>query len=54
MNVLQLGMGWFPEQAGGLNRFFYDLTKQLDYEHIGVKGLVTGSKHVIEDSGGRV
>ncbi|CAI1853848.1 Mannosylfructose-phosphate synthase [Serratia fonticola] len=25
MNIYQLGMGWFPEKEGGLNRYFYDL-----------------------------
>lgn len=29
MRILQLGMGWFPEQAGGLNRYFYNLVREL-------------------------
>lgn len=54
MNILQLGMGWFPEQAGGLNRFYYDLVWQLNRENIDVNGLVVGSDNVKLDSHGQV
>ena len=54
MNMLQLGMGWFPEQAGGLNRFYYDLTNQLYLDGVGIYGLVAGTNTVIKNSQGLV
>jgi len=54
MKLLQLGMGWFPEQAGGLNRFYYDLTNQLHSDGVGIHGLVAGSDSVEKDSQGLV
>ncbi len=36
-------MGWFPEQAGGLNRFFYGCHQHLPTCQIDVSSLVTGS-----------
>jgi len=54
LSMLQLGMGWFPEQAGGLNRFYYDLISQLNREEVDVSGLVVGSDKVITDSRGLV
>lgn len=38
--VLQLGMGWFPEQAGGLNRVYYHLLQHLPATGVDVRGLV--------------
>ena len=40
MTTLQLGMGWFPEQPGGLNRMFYNLARALPGIGVGVQGLV--------------
>lgn len=40
---LQIGMGWFPEQEGGLNRMFFNLAQHLPAAGVGVRGLVTGS-----------
>jgi glycosyltransferase involved in cell wall biosynthesis len=50
LNTLQIGMGWFPEQTGGLNRFYYDCTRHLPSAGIGMRGLVTGSDQVLQDS----
>jgi glycosyltransferase involved in cell wall biosynthesis len=36
-------MGWFPQQAGGLNRVFYNLLHHLPSSGVGVRGLVTGA-----------
>jgi glycogen synthase len=41
-SILQLGMGWFPEQAGGLNRYFFGLTRSLAANGIPYRGLVAG------------
>lgn len=45
MTSLQLGMGWFPEQPGGLNRMFYNLARALPSVGVGVRGLVAADAH---------
>lgn len=35
-------MGWFPQQEGGLNRVYYNLTRTLPGVGVDVYGLVTG------------
>ncbi len=52
--TLQLGMGWFPEAPGGLNRYFYDLLDHLPYSGVLAQGLVMGTDAVSATSGGRV
>jgi glycosyltransferase involved in cell wall biosynthesis len=54
MHTLQVGMGWFPEQAGGLNRVFHNLVRALPEAGVGVQGLVAGSPDVAAQTGGRV
>lgn len=54
MKTLQIGMGWFPEQAGGLNRVYYDCTRYLPEAGVEMHGLVAGSTAVSENSGGQV
>jgi glycosyltransferase involved in cell wall biosynthesis len=49
-----MGMGWFPEQGDGLNRFYFDLIKQLSANQISLRGLVAGSDKVLEESNGLV
>ncbi len=44
--VLQLGAGWFPEDFGGLERVYYELTRHLPDAGINPMGLVTGSPDV--------
>jgi glycosyltransferase involved in cell wall biosynthesis len=44
--TLQCGLGWFPEQAGGLDRVFFHLVQSLPTVGVGVKGLVVGSAQV--------
>ena len=53
-STLQIGMGWFSEQAGGLNRFYYDLLRHLPQVGIEVRGLVAGSPTVARESDGLV
>ena len=43
LKVLQIGMGWFPEQAGGLNRIFYGCHENLPSYNVELTGLVAGS-----------
>ena len=47
-------MGWLPEQAGGLNRYYADLIRALRALDVRVTGLVAGSGDVREQSGGLV
>jgi len=54
IRTLQLGMGWLPEQMGGLNRVYYDCIKHLPQSGVDVQGLVVGSEAVAQDSKGLV
>jgi glycosyltransferase involved in cell wall biosynthesis len=40
--VLQIGMGWFAEEPGGLNRMYAGLFKGMVDRGVGVQGLVAG------------
>jgi glycosyltransferase involved in cell wall biosynthesis len=40
---LQLGMHWFPERAGGLDRVYYELSRALPAAGVAVSGLIAGS-----------
>ncbi len=54
MRTLQLGMGWFPEQAGGLNRVYYHLIRSLPEAGVSAQGLVAGSADLTAQTGGQV
>ena len=54
MKTLQIGMGWFPEQAGGLNRVYYDCSHYLPKADIQIKGLVAGSAQVACTTAGQI
>ena len=54
MKTLQIGMGWFPEQAGGLNRVYYDCAHYLPKANIHIKGLVAGSHQVATNTEGQI
>lgn len=54
MKTLQIGLGWFPEQSGGLDRVYYDCIRYLPQVDVEANGLVAGSANVAFDSGGRV
>ncbi len=54
MKILQIGKGWFPEEPGGLNRYFYDCVHALPQVGIEVQGLVAGSDRAYQESSGRV
>ncbi|MEM9089488.1 MAG: glycosyltransferase family 4 protein [Cyanobacteria bacterium P01_F01_bin.53] len=53
-NVLQIGKGWFPEESGGLNRYFYDCMQHLPSTSMMFQGLVAGSDQVAKTSSKRV
>ncbi|MBD2186534.1 glycosyltransferase family 4 protein [Pseudanabaena mucicola] len=54
MKTLQLGTGWFLEEAGGLARVYYGCVKHLPQVGVEVNGLVIGSEHISATSGGKV
>lgn len=54
LKTLQIGMGWFDEEPGGLNRFYQELTAALPGAGVDVEGLVAGSDSVITQSHGRI
>ena len=50
MQILQIGNSWFPENPGGLDRYFYDCVQYLPKYNVDVKGLVIGSTEVLSSS----
>lgn len=51
MKTLQIGMDWFPDkQGGGLDRYYYDLTRYLPQAGVDVAGMVTGPPTVAEQT----
>lgn len=54
MRGLQVGMGWFPDRAGGLNRYYYDCVNYFPPSGIQFDGLVAGRNEVKSDSHGKV
>ena len=54
MKTLQIGLEWFPEQGGGLDRYYYDCTRYLPQLGVDVKGLVAGSSAINKDTNGKI
>jgi len=54
MKTLQIGMGWFPDRAGGLNRYYYDCANYFPQAGIDFDGLVAGGDNVLLDAQGKV
>jgi glycosyltransferase involved in cell wall biosynthesis len=50
LKIFQIGKGWFPEEPGGLNRYFYDCSQALSNSGVEVSGMVTGSKEAFNIS----
>jgi len=50
----QLGLGWFAEQAGGLDRYYAGLLGAFDRLGVAYRGLVAGSERVAGMTGGKV
>ncbi len=44
LKTLQIGMGWFPNRPGGLNRYYYDCANYFPAADIQFDGLVAGTK----------
>ena len=54
LQTLQLGMEWFGERAGGLNRVYLHLVSELARSGVELHGLVAGSDDVARASEGLV
>jgi len=54
VRTLQIGMEWFPEKPGGLNRVYYELARHLPDAGVEVRGLVAGTAGVSTESEGAV
>ena len=54
MKTLQIGLEWFPEQGGGLDRVYYDCTHYLPLIGVEVRGLVAGSSQVANNTNGQI
>jgi glycogen(starch) synthase len=54
IRTLQLGMNWFPERPGGLDRYYHDLMHRFPDAGVRAHGLVCGSNGVSEGSQGYV
>ncbi|HEX9483055.1 MAG TPA: hypothetical protein VF929_00685, partial [Gemmatimonadaceae bacterium] len=46
LETLQIGMEWFSERPGGLNRVYAHLLAELDQQGVKSEGLVSGSPDV--------
>ncbi len=54
LRTVQVGMEWFPEEPGGLNRVYFELARHLPPMGVAVRGLVAGSAAVARDTDGRI
>lgn len=54
LKTLQIGLEWFPEQGGGLDRVYYDCSRHLPKVGVEVKGLVAGSPQVAQQTNGQI
>lgn len=54
MKTLQIGLEWFPERGGGLDRYYYDCCQYLPKADINITGLLAGSDKVIQESNEQV
>jgi glycogen synthase len=52
--TFHVGMGWFPEQPGGLNRYYYEAMQHLPRAGVRATGIVAGSPGVAFSSKGQV
>ncbi len=54
LRTLQLGMEWFSEKPGGLNRVYFELMRHLPDAGVEVHGLVAGTSQVTVDARGMI
>ena len=54
LKTLQIGLEWFPERGGGLDRVYYDCSRHLPKVGVEFKGLVAGSPQVARATNGQI
>lgn len=54
LNTLQIGMSWFPDRAGGLNRYYYDCANHFSSAEMEFDGLVTGQGSINTNSSNEI
>jgi glycosyltransferase involved in cell wall biosynthesis len=54
IDSLQIGMHWFRERPGGLDRVFMALIESLPAQGVDVRGLVAGSANVFTETSGTI
>lgn len=54
MKSLQIGMHWFPERAGGLDRVYHSLAQSLPGAGVDVRGLIAGGDQAAADTAGKI
>ena len=54
VRTLQVGMEWFPDHPGGLNRVYFELTRNLPAAGVAIHGIVAGGPSVSRDSDGAI
>lgn len=54
LRTLQIGMEWFPQKPGGLNRVYFEMMRHLPGAGVEVHGLVAGTTQVAADSRGTI
>ena len=54
LSSLQLGMSWFAEKPGGLERYFAELLEHLPEAGVTSRGIVMGSNRVRQESNGTI
>jgi len=54
LDSLQIGMHWFPERQGGLDRVYYELSRALPQAGVEFHGLIAGTDRSARDTGGAV
>jgi glycogen synthase len=54
VRMVQIGLDWLPERAGGLPRYYFDLVREAPRHGVELRGLVAGSGRAAEETGGAV
>ncbi len=50
MKIIQIGLEWFPEQGGGLDRYYYDCVRYLPSVGVDLRGMVAASTAVAQNT----
>lgn len=54
IRTFQIGLEWFPEQGGGLDRYYHDLVTLGHGDMLNMSGVVAGNHGAERETGGRI